>query len=178
MPTHGYGKFRGMPLGSVTAKVLHDAKCDIWTSAHTEDLAPPRHAEYTNILCAVDLAPENVRLIRYATDLALRSSAKLRLVHAITGAGTGRENWANEKFRQFLFQFSREEIAKLQREAGTDLEVCIDGGDVATVLREAATHHDADLAIIGRGKLPHAFGRLRTNAYAIIRDSPCPVLSV
>jgi len=37
MPTHGYGKFRGLLLGSVTAKVLHDAKCAVWTSTHTED---------------------------------------------------------------------------------------------------------------------------------------------
>src|SRR5207245_2957797 len=35
MPTHGYGRFRNMLLGSVTAKVLHDAHCPIWTAAHT-----------------------------------------------------------------------------------------------------------------------------------------------
>ncbi len=29
MPTHGYGKFRSLLLGSVTAKVLHDAKCPV-----------------------------------------------------------------------------------------------------------------------------------------------------
>src|SRR5579864_2881409 len=31
MPTHGYGLFRSMLLGSVTAKVLHDAACPVWT---------------------------------------------------------------------------------------------------------------------------------------------------
>jgi nucleotide-binding universal stress UspA family protein len=38
-------------------------------------------------------------------------------------------------------------------------------------------HHNADLVVIGRGKLQEALGRLRTNAYAIIRQSPCPVVS-
>ena len=33
MPTHGYGPFRRFLLGSVTAKVLHDVKCPVWTSA-------------------------------------------------------------------------------------------------------------------------------------------------
>jgi hypothetical protein len=31
MPTHGYGPFRQMLLGSVTAKVLHDSKCPVLT---------------------------------------------------------------------------------------------------------------------------------------------------
>src|SRR5689334_17633637 len=30
MPTHGYGPFRRFLLGSVTAKVLHDAICPVW----------------------------------------------------------------------------------------------------------------------------------------------------
>jgi hypothetical protein len=41
MPTHGYGLFRRFLLGSVTAKVLHDADCPIWTGVHME-AAPPR----------------------------------------------------------------------------------------------------------------------------------------
>jgi hypothetical protein len=36
----------------------------------------------------------------------------------------------------------------------------------------------ADLLVIGRGSAAGMFGRLRTNAYAIIRQSPCPVVSV
>jgi len=36
MPTHGYGPFRSLLLGSVTAKVLHDAECPVWTTAHME----------------------------------------------------------------------------------------------------------------------------------------------
>src|SRR6185436_13454497 len=36
MPTHGYGPFRSLLLGSVTAKGLHDAECPVWTTAHME----------------------------------------------------------------------------------------------------------------------------------------------
>src|ERR1035438_4843720 len=38
MPTHGYGPFRRLLLGSVTAKVLHDSDCPVWTTAHAETL--------------------------------------------------------------------------------------------------------------------------------------------
>ena len=31
--------------------------------------------------------------------------------------------------------------------------------------------------MIGHGKVHETLGRLRTNAYTIIRDAPCPVLS-
>jgi nucleotide-binding universal stress UspA family protein len=53
MPTHGYGKFRGLLLGSVTAKVLYDAKCAVWTAAHTE-----------NPKLAGDQPIRNIRLVR------------------------------------------------------------------------------------------------------------------
>lgn len=38
MPTHGYGKFRALLLGSTASKVLHDAHCPVWTSAHIEEV--------------------------------------------------------------------------------------------------------------------------------------------
>ena len=49
---------------------------------------------------------------------------------------------------------------------------------VSSVVRASALEHRADLIVIGRGKMRETLGRLRTNACAIIRDSPCPVLSV
>ena len=178
MPTHGYGRFRGLLLGSVTAKVLHDAKCGVWTSTHVDDPDLLNHLRCKNILCAIDLAEESVDLIRYANELAHIYSAELKLVHAVTAAETGPEVSPETAFREFLFQFSRGEIAKRQQQAGTSLDVCIEGGGVSAVVREAGVHHNADLIVIGRGRLHHTFGRLRTNSYAIIRDSPCPVLSV
>jgi nucleotide-binding universal stress UspA family protein len=36
----------------------------------------------------------------------------------------------------------------------------------------------ADALVIGRGSAAGLFGRLRSNAYAIIRQAPCPVVSV
>jgi nucleotide-binding universal stress UspA family protein len=73
---------------------------------------------------------------------------------------------------------AREEFAKLQAEAGTKLETVLEGGEVAAGVRGAAEQHRADLVIIGRGVMREAFGRMRTNIYSIIRESPCPVISV
>jgi hypothetical protein len=38
--------------------------------------------------------------------------------------------------------------------------------------------HSADIVIIGRGVIQKPFGRLRSGAYEVIREAPCPVISV
>jgi nucleotide-binding universal stress UspA family protein len=178
LPTHGYGKFRGLLLGSVTAKVLHDAKCAVWTTAHTEDPRLATKIDLRTMLCAIDLMPENADLIRQAASLAGDFNAKLRLVHAVPAAEAGPEKYMGAEFNRSLIEWSRGQIGDLQRKAGTELEVCIMGGQVSAVIREAALRHKADLVVIGRGRLRETLGRLRTNTYAVIRDAPCPVLSV
>jgi hypothetical protein len=49
---------------------------------------------------------------------------------------------------------------------------------VTDVVRSAALDFHADLVLIGRGAMPRFAGQLRSHAYAIVRDMPCPVLSV
>jgi nucleotide-binding universal stress UspA family protein len=178
MPTHGYGPFRRFLLGSVTAKVLHDVKCPIWTSAHApESPAPP--AGYRNVLCAVDLTPNTLPLTKWAAEFAREHGAVLKLVHALpaeeTRVGVDIEGGT---WRIFLLDVAREELAKLQTEAGTNLEAVLEGGGVALVVRRAAEENHADLIVIGRGVIHERFGRMRTHVYSIIRDAPCPVISV
>ncbi len=50
MPTHGYGPFRRLLLGSVTAKVLHDAECPVWTAVHMAKAPHRVHSAFSNIL--------------------------------------------------------------------------------------------------------------------------------
>jgi nucleotide-binding universal stress UspA family protein len=176
MPTHGYGRFRNLLLGSVTAKVLYDVACPVWTATHTEDPALPDHARCENILCAVDLTPDDVPTLQRAAELAAVCKARLRLVHAVADAEPQPKNF-DESFRRSKREWAREELAKLQREAGTKLEACVESGAISHLVRAVALDHNSDLVVIGRGKLHRTLGRLRTNTYGIIRDSPCPVLS-
>jgi nucleotide-binding universal stress UspA family protein len=176
MPTHGYGPFRRTLLGSVTAKVLHDATCPVWTSAHAE-VEQPGGVEIRSMLCAVDLERKSVPLIRRAARLADEFGAPLRLVHALPEIDAPPETVFDVEFRRFAFERAREELLKLQAEAGVNLEMCIHAGSPAKVARLAAEHHQADLLVIGRGVLHEPLGAIRTNTYALIRESVCPVLS-
>src|SRR5262249_23900316 len=48
MPTHGYGAFRRFILGSVTAKVLHDADCPVLTGVHIAEAPVPEAVQFRN----------------------------------------------------------------------------------------------------------------------------------
>jgi len=176
MPTHGYGAFRSLLLGSVAAKVLHDAHCAVWTSAHAEDFAG--QTEIRSILCAIEIGPGAVELVRAANELAQSCQAKLRLVHAVVVDETRPEKYLEADLTAALVKMSRQEIADIQQHAGTSLEISVEAGAVSRVVRDRVKEFDADLVVSGRGKLHATFGRLRSNGYAIIRDSPCPVLSI
>jgi nucleotide-binding universal stress UspA family protein len=54
----------------------------------------------------------------------------------------------------------------------------VEPGEAPKVICAAAARIGADVLVIGRGSAAGVFGRLRANAYAIIRESPCPVVSV
>jgi len=177
MPTHGYGPFRRALLGSVTAKVLHDVSCPVWTDAHVERPSATAQIGCKSILCTVDLETKSIPLIRHAAQLGTEFEATVRLVHAIPEAESLPTNHFEVEFRRFLFEKARDEIRRLQAEAGTAFDVCMEGGTVANVVRAAAEHHQVDLVVIGRGAIQEPLGRLRTNTYAVIRESICPVLS-
>jgi nucleotide-binding universal stress UspA family protein len=178
MPTHGYGPFRRFLLGSVTAKVLHDVKCPVWTSAHAPE-APALPTGYRDILCAVDLTPNSLPLVQWASGFARDHGAQLKLVHAVPAAEPqSAVDIEGGRFRAFLLDVAREEMTKLQKQAGTELDAVLRAGDVAQVVREAAEEEDADLVLIGRGVMHELLGRMRTHVYSVIREAPCPVISV
>jgi nucleotide-binding universal stress UspA family protein len=178
MPTHGYGPFRSLLLGSVTAKVLHDAECPVWTATHIEEPPAREHLACRNILCAIDGTPKSAPLMQWAAQYAKDTGATLRLVHAVSGVEGWPERQLDQELEESLRKQAREEIEKLQQSTGVAAPLCVAVGEVAGAVREEARRHNADLIVIGRGILHETLGRLRTHAYGIIRHAPCPVLSV
>jgi nucleotide-binding universal stress UspA family protein len=177
MPSHGYGPFRQLLLGSVTAKVLHDAHCPVWTTPHTGEGPDREHLAMRKIVCAVDTTPPNVALMRAAGDLAKGYGASLRVVHAVPGIEAWPERQMDQEFEQQIRENARCSVMELEKAADINVPVCVGAGTVPDVVREEALQHGADLVVIGRGALQETLGRLRTHSYGIIRHSPCPVLS-
>jgi nucleotide-binding universal stress UspA family protein len=177
MPTHGFGVFRSLLIGSVTAKVLHDARCPVWTATHAEE----QHSRQTprTIVCAVDGSEKTPALAQWAADYSQRMGAALKFLHVVPPLS----DWLSLPSERELQEQAREAArAKVESQLQA---ACLEGvspriavGQIADTVTEEARQEGADLLIIGRGTLQGPMGRLRTHAYSIIQKSPCPVLSV
>jgi nucleotide-binding universal stress UspA family protein len=176
MPTHGYGQFRRFILGSNTAKVLHDADCPVWTGVHIEE-APPIAAPFGKILCAVDLGPQSARTLAWASWLQREFHGQLTLIHAIAAHSEALDE-PDLSWRTGIREIAEEELLRLQRETSAEADLLLEAGEPTRIICSAAARVGAGTVIIGRGSAAGNFGRLRTNSYAIIRQSPCPVVSV
>ena len=178
LSTHGHGAFYRLLLGSVTAKVLHESHCPVWTGTHLEE-APEREFSIRNVLCSVDLSHHSGHTVSRAAQMAAEFGARLTLVHitaSVESYGPGGP-YADPVWKEKIVGFAAAEIAKLQQNAGTKADVIIDSGNVPELLNRAAEQTKADVLVIGH--LP-SDGHLGANGggYAIIRESHIPVLSV
>jgi len=116
--------------------------------------------------------------MQWATDFARSMDAELRFVHAVPGSEAWPERHFGQELEADLRRAARERLTALQMEAGTSGPACVGTGAVARVIEEEVRRHRADLLVIGRGCLQGTLGRLRTHAYGIIRQAPCPVISI
>ncbi len=177
MPTHGLGVFRRSLLGSVTAKVLHDLDCPVWTSAHLETAPPLEEIHCRSVLCAVDLTERSRSILEWAAWLAGEYQAALGIVHATAEFPVAHYGWnREEEFAQSVSEHTARRIEILQNETGTAGQLFVSSGDPAKVVARAAKDFRADLLVIGKHGTAGAY--LRHNAYAILCDSPCPVISI
>jgi len=179
MPTHGLGFFRSHLLGSITAKTLHDLKCPIWTSVHTESAPPLEEIHCRKILCSVDLTEHSRDILAWAAWLAGEYQASLGIVHATVGADALTAGWhLREEFAHYAVTQAKLRLDALQRDVGTAAHLFINPGTPKTVVAPAAREFQGDLLVIGRHGKTGLVGDLFPNANAIVRESPCPVLSI
>jgi len=178
MPTHGYGPFRRFLLGSVTAKVLHDTNSSVWTGVHTDQMRSQTSNQWRRFLCAVDADPRDAPLLRWAAQFSAEQKADLHVVHAIPCSEPFPPGQEPASLRGFLLDTAEQRVSELQSKAGTDLEIMLRFGKVEDIVRDVARSLEADLILIGRGVLQQTLGRMRSADYSIIREAPCPVISI
>jgi nucleotide-binding universal stress UspA family protein len=180
MPTHGFGPFRRFVLGSVTTKILHDLQCPVFTGAHLEDRPVFGAGEVHRVACAIDLREHSEAVLSWAAAFARRWSAKLTVIHAVNWLETAPldEDYFSEDLKQRLQAGAEREARELIAKTGCRADLMIDVEAASPFVPEALRTSGADVLVIGRSLERGLIGRLREHAYNLIRESPCPVISV
>jgi nucleotide-binding universal stress UspA family protein len=175
MPSRGH-TFCQFLLGSVTARVLCESQCPVWTDAYAEEL-PSQELAIRSILCAVDLTQHDRKTVSWAAQLAAEFGAQLTLAHvtpSIESWGPG-GGYVHSRQKDALVGDASRRIAELQKAMNITADVIVGSGDLSLTLCQAAKQVNADLLVTGC----HPYGgRLRTHGYGTICAMPIPVLSV
>jgi nucleotide-binding universal stress UspA family protein len=191
MGTHGTGGFKRLVLGSVTEKVLREARCPVLT-------VPPRaqatsQVPFKRLICAVDFSEASMAAMRYAVSLAAEADASLTVVHVL--------EWPWEEppapaldslpaevgFNLAAYRRAREgeaesRLAALVPEWARDWcapETRIRHGKPYVEVLKAADEERADLIVVGvRGRNPVDMTVFGSTTNQLVRRATCPVLTV
>jgi len=177
MGTHGRGPLRRMLLGSVTAKVLHDVSTPVWTGGGEAFQTQPAAVHYRSILCAIDESDESAAVLLAGAALAKSYDAQLALVHVVEMPPA---TWEIDVvgLRGGLLEGAASQLRELQATHNVTATRNVVEGPIATALCQEAARVNADLIVAGRGHAQAPFSRIWSNLYGIVRQAPCPVLSI
>jgi nucleotide-binding universal stress UspA family protein len=174
MPSKGLGRFRRFLFGSVTAKVLHDLSCPVFTSAHEPAPALASLHGYRSIICAVELDREADAVLKAAGLLAQAHGARICLLNIESSC----DRPDGGPYSQSVAYAFEKAISAGGREIDVDTTVRVVDAEIPAGIRRTAIEEKADLIVVGRGHQKGNLSRMWSHLYAIIRESPCPVLSV
>ncbi len=172
--THGRGGLGKAIMGSVSELVFRGSPVPVLTigpnARHVHHALAPK-----NILVAADFTPVSERAAQYAAGLASKHHSKLTLLHVVNPKEL--EHCPDpDRIRQAM-------EAKLQALLGPEASVpCtlrIESGRVVPAVLHTAEELEADVLVVGvRPALPVLSRFMWPNASEIVRESPCPVLTV
>lgn len=167
MPTHGDGPIRQLLNGSVTAQVLHNSSCSVWTAVHEHLLPNVAEPRYRSVVCAINgHSKEDEHVAKAAAKFAIGRGARLTFVNVV------------DETSEPLIAEAQSTLEKCKTDWGIDARTRVACGPTPRALHDAALQDEADLLVVGRGHFQDRLGKLRSHLYDVIRLAPCPVLSV
>lgn len=180
MGTHGRRGLDYMFLGSVAQEVVREASCPVYTIRESEQPRLPQRID--TILSPIDFSAYSGAALSVALEAVRMYGAKLQILHVIEKAVYPSFYEPPPKSDTNLLELVQEEIARFYAEsAGTEggAEFNVVQGHVVHEILEFAKRKKVDLIVIathGLSGLKHLL--LGSVAEKIIRQAPCPVLTV
>jgi nucleotide-binding universal stress UspA family protein len=81
-------------------------------------------------------------------------------------------------YKKDLIEAANERLRELKNRLGIEAPHKSIEGLTAAVVCHEAIQKEADLIVVGRGRAQGALSRIWSRLYDIVRESPCPVLSI
>lgn len=130
-----------------------------------------------HLLLPTDFSP---RTKRWAAEFASEFQAPLIVIHAVPTLDFHPGTYYSdaERRKRIVAEATSEVARMLPGCCSPGAEIRVESGSIPRVVHSTTEDQRANLLVIGRASTTGMFGRLRTNSYAIIRESPCPVVSV
>jgi nucleotide-binding universal stress UspA family protein len=182
MGTHGRRGFRGWALGSVTERVLRAVPCPVLT-VHPDGDAPisAHQAPFQRILCAIDFARPSRAALHYALGLAQEGDARLTLVHVMDD-DLPPPPFNTPEHRRYVENAVREQLEKVvpvSARGWCHFEEVVRAGEPHTEILRLAHERDVQLIVLGvHGASALAAALFGSTARHVVREAPCPVLTV
>lgn len=172
--THGRKGFSKAIVGSVAERIFRHSEVPVLTIgpyAHNLALAHPKR-----LLVPIDFTAATQHAAKYACALAREHQSELVLLHVIDqlpkGAMAGSECLQHRVEQRLTELMSCEEKPQ-------HLRVMTKVGKIVPSVLDAASELDADMLVLGVHTYPRLLDHLRLqNAYELVRQAPCPVLTV
>ena len=77
-----------------------------------------------------------------------------------------------------MLDLSTQKLQALRWDNNIEASIAIVEGGLIQTIREQALAAQADLIVLGRGHAQGTLSRIWSDLYDVIRESPCPVLSL
>ena len=175
MGTHGRSALPKALLGSVAERVYRHSPVPVLTLGpavcRTAATGDPQ-----SILVAASFTPASLRAVQFAAGLAHQHKSHLTLVHVLdpktlshVADRAAAEREAETRLREMLGGENQ----------GLHCTVCVEVGSITQKIVEVARKQAADLLVMGVRRYGGVLDRLAIpHAYEIVRESPCPVLTL
>lgn len=168
MGTHGRTGLRRLFLGSVAERVIRRSPVPVLTVR--QGIEGWGESGLHRILVAADLSPTMDRALRWAGAVAAGSEADLEAVHVVETPAGAAPSGKRQRIRAAYGESGAPEV---------ELKVTVVAGDPATRIRATAREDGADLVVTAtHGRSGPARLVLGSVTEAVVRRSPCPVLTV
>jgi nucleotide-binding universal stress UspA family protein len=190
MGTHGRSGFGRLILGSVTEKVLRQARCPVLTVPRRHpDAVPAAPVLFKRIVCPVDFSKCSMRALTYALSMAQEADARLTVVHVLSGTYSDLPMMSEGDVRTTAAELQEQrevEARQLLEKAVPDaassychVETTVLRGTPSQEILRIAAAEQADLIVIGvQGRSAVDLMFFGSTTQQVVREASCPVLTL